>query len=188
MFGNVKPGHVIQSIDAWSIYQVPLNMHAEHLDELVVRHLQMNNFAQPDMRAWNAFLEKLKKPKSEVDIALVGKYVELQDAYKSILESFVHAGAANECKVNVHTVHSEHLNDDNAAELLGRADGILVAPDSASAASKARSRRPNTPGSTTCPSSEYAWACRCAWSSSQDTCSAGTTPARLRSRPRPNIP
>ena len=128
MFGNVKPGHVIQSIEAWSIYQVPLNMHEEHLDELVVRHLQIDNFAQPDMRAWNAFLEKLKKPKSEVDIALVGKYVELQDAYKSILESFVHAGAANECKVNVHTVHSEHLNDDNAAELLGRADGILVAP------------------------------------------------------------
>ena len=128
MFGNVKPGHVIQSIDAWSIYQVPLNMHEEHLDELVVRHLQIDNFAQPDMRAWNAFLEKLKKPKSEVDIALVGKYVELQDAYKSILESFVHAGAANECKVNVHTVHSEHLNDDNAEELLGRADGILVAP------------------------------------------------------------
>ena len=128
MFGNVKPGHVIQSIDAWSIYQVPLNMHEEHLDELVVRHLQIDNFAQPDMRAWNAFLEKLKKPKSEVDIALVGKYVELQDAYKSILESFVHAGAANECKVNVHTVHSEHLNDDNAEELLGHADGILVAP------------------------------------------------------------
>ena len=128
MFGNVKPGHVIQSIDAWSIYQVPLNMHEEHLDELVVRHLQIDNFAQPDMRAWNEFLEKLKNPKTEVDIALVGKYVELQDAYKSILESFVHAGAANECKVNVHTVHSEHLNDDNAAEILGKADGILVAP------------------------------------------------------------
>ena len=121
-------GHVIQSIDAWSIYQVPLNMHEEHLDELVVRHLQIDNFTQPDMRAWNAFLEKLKNPKTEVDIALVGKYVELQDAYKSILESFVHAGAANECKVNVHTVHSEHLNDDNAAEILGKADGILVAP------------------------------------------------------------
>lgn len=128
MFGNVKPGHVIQSIDAWSIYQVPLNMHEEHLDELVVRHLQIDNFAQPDMKAWNGFLKKLQNPKSEVDIALVGKYVELQDAYKSILESFVHAGAANECKVNVHTVHSEHINDENAAELLAKADGILVAP------------------------------------------------------------
>ena len=128
LFCNVKPGHVIQSIDAWSIYQVPLNMHEEHLDELVVRHLQVDNFAQPDMKEWNEFLAKLRHPKSEVDIALVGKYVELQDAYKSILEAFVHAGAANECKVRVHTVHSEHLNEDNAHEVLSRMDGILVAP------------------------------------------------------------
>ena len=128
LFCNAKPGHVIQSIDAWSIYQVPLNMHEEHLDELVVRHLQVDNFAQPDMKEWNEFLSKLRHPKSEVDIALVGKYVELQDAYKSILEAFVHAGAANECKVRVHTVHSEHLNEDNAHEVLSRMDGILVAP------------------------------------------------------------
>ena len=127
-FCNVKPGHVIQSIDAWSIYQVPLNMHEEHLDELVVRHLQIENFAQPDLSDWNAFLSRLKHPKSEVDIALVGKYVELQDAYKSILESFVHAGAANECKVKVHTVHSEHIDESNAEEILGKMDGILVAP------------------------------------------------------------
>ena len=128
LFCNVKPGHVIQSIDAWSIYQVPLNMHEEHLDELVVRHLQVENFAQPDMTAWNAFLTRLKNPKSEIDVALVGKYVELQDAYKSILESFIHAGAANECKVRVHTVHSEHLDESNAEEVLGKMDGILVAP------------------------------------------------------------
>ncbi len=128
LFCNVKPGHVIQSIDAWSIYQVPLNMHEEHLDELVVRHLQIENFAQPDLSDWSAFLSRLKHPKSEVDIALVGKYVELQDAYKSILESFVHAGAANECKVKVHTIHSEHIDENNAAELLSKMDGVLVAP------------------------------------------------------------
>jgi CTP synthase len=128
LFCNVKPGHVIQSIDAWSIYQVPLNMHEEHLDELVVRHLQIENFAQPDLSDWSAFLSRLKHPKSEVDIALVGKYVELQDAYKSILESFVHAGAANECKVKVHTIHSEHIDESNAAELLSKMDGVLVAP------------------------------------------------------------
>lgn len=128
LFCNVKPGHVIQSIDAWSIYQVPLNMHEEHLDELVVRHLQVENFAQPDMKEWSAFLSRLKNPKSEIDVALVGKYVELQDAYKSILESFVHAGAANECRVKVHTVHSEHLDENNAVEILGKMDGILVAP------------------------------------------------------------
>ena len=128
LFCNVKPGHVIQSIDAWSIYQVPLNMHEEHLDELVVRHLQVENFAQPDMKEWSAFLSRLKNPKSEIDVALVGKYVELQDAYKSILESFVHAGAVNECRVKVHTVHSEHLDENNAGEILGKMDGILVAP------------------------------------------------------------
>ena len=128
LFCNVKPGHVIQSIDAWSIYQVPLNMHEEHLDELVVRHLQVENFAQPDMKEWSAFLSRLKNLKSEIDVALVGKYVELQDAYKSILESFVHAGAANECRVKVHTVHSEHLDENNAGEILGKMDGILVAP------------------------------------------------------------
>lgn len=128
LFCNVKPGHVIESIDAWSIYQVPLNMHEEHLDELVVRHFRLDNFAQPDMKAWNDFLERLKNPKSSIDVALVGKYVELQDAYKSIQEAFVHAGAANECKVNVHTIHSEKLNDNNAEELLGQMDGILVAP------------------------------------------------------------
>ncbi len=128
LFCNVKPGHVIQSIDAWSIYQVPLNMHDEHLDELVVRHLQIENFTQPDLSDWSAFLSRLKHPKSEADIALVGKYVELQDAYKSILESFVHAGAANECKVKVHTVHSEHIDGSNAEAVLGKMDGILVAP------------------------------------------------------------
>lgn len=128
LFCNVKPGHVIQSIDAWSIYQVPLNMHEEHLDELVIRHLEVENFAQPEMDEWKAFLNRLKHPKTEVDIALVGKYVELQDAYKSILESFVHAGAANECKVNVHTIHSEYLNEGNVEEKLSKMDGILVAP------------------------------------------------------------
>ena len=127
-FCNVRPGHVIQSIDAWSIYQVPLNMEAEKLDEMVVKKLQIPCAPKPDLSRLKAFLARLRHPKQEVDIALVGKYVELQDAYKSILESFVHAGAANECKVHVHTVHAEHIHDDNAAQLLGRMDGILVAP------------------------------------------------------------
>ncbi len=128
LFCNVKPGHVIESIDAWSIYQVPLNMHEEHLDELVVRHLRIENFTQPDLANWRRFLGRLQSPKAVVDIALVGKYVELQDAYKSILESFIHAGAANECEVHVHTVHSEYLDEGNVQEKLGNMDGILVAP------------------------------------------------------------
>ena len=128
LFCNVKPGHVIQSIDAWSIYQVPLNMHEEHLDELAVRKLGIENFTQPDLGRWKEFLGRLKHPSCEVNITLVGKYVELQDAYKSILEAFVHAGAANDCKVHVKTVQSENVNEDNVAEMLAGADGILVAP------------------------------------------------------------
>ena len=128
LFCNVKPGHVIQSIDAWSIYQVPLNMHEEHLDELAVRKLQIENYNRPDLDEWRAFLERLKNPTSEVNVVLVGKYVELQDAYKSILEAFVHAGAAYRCKVHVLEIQSEKINDDNVARLLEGADGILVAP------------------------------------------------------------
>ena len=128
LFCNVKPGHVIQSIDAWSIYQVPLNMHEEHLDELVVRKLGIENFNQPELSGLKEFLERLKHPKSEVDVALVGKYVSLQDAYKSILEALVHAGAANSCKVHVHSVNSEDITADNVADKLKGMKGILVAP------------------------------------------------------------
>ena len=128
LFCNVRPGHVIQSIDAWSIYQVPLNMHEEHLDELAVRKLRIDNYTQPELGRWKTFLDRLKNPEQEVNITLVGKYVELQDAYKSIQEAFVHAGAANSCKVKVQTLQSELVTDKNAAELLAGADGVLVAP------------------------------------------------------------
>ncbi|MBQ9713570.1 MAG: CTP synthase [Bacteroidales bacterium] len=127
LFCNVKPGHVIESIDAPSIYQVPLNMEAEGLDDLVLEHFRME-CPRPDFTALNDFLDRLYNPEHEVDIALVGKYVELQDAYKSIQEAFVHAGAAFRCKVHVHTVHSEKVDSSNVGEVLGGMDGILVAP------------------------------------------------------------
>src|SRR5574344_2582407 len=128
LFCNVKPGHVIQSIDAPSIYQVPMNMEREGLDEMILNHFHIENLPEPNFTELQGFLDRLYHPKHQVDIALVGKYVELQDAYKSILESFVHAGAANECKVNVHTVQSEHLDSSNLEEKIGNMDGILVAP------------------------------------------------------------
>mgnify|MGYP000755585194 FL=1 len=128
LFCNVKPGHVIQSIDAQSIYQVPLNMEAEGLDEMILNHFHINDLPEPDFANLKVFLNKLYHPKHQVDIALVGKYVELQDAYKSILESFVHAGAANECRVNVHTVQSEYVDASNVEEKVGGMDAILVAP------------------------------------------------------------
>lgn len=128
LFCNVKPGHVIQSIDAPSIYQVPLNMEAEGLDEMILNHFHINDLQEPDFANLKVFLNKLYHPKHQVDIALVGKYVELQDAYKSILESFVHAGAANECRVNVHTIQSEYVDASNVEEKVGGMDAILVAP------------------------------------------------------------
>ena len=128
LFCNVKPGHVIQSIDAPSIYQVPLNMEAEELDEMILNHFHINDLPEPDFANLKVFLNKLYHPKHQVDIALVGKYVELQDAYKSILESFVHAGAANECRVNVHTIQSEYVDASNVEEKVGGMDAILVAP------------------------------------------------------------
>lgn len=128
LFCNVKPGHVIQSIDAPSIYQVPLNMEGEKLDEMILNHFHINDLPAPDFTNLKDFLDKLYHPKHQVDIALVGKYVELQDAYKSILESFVHAGAANECKVNVHTIQSEFVDASNVEEKIGGMDAVLVAP------------------------------------------------------------
>jgi len=128
LFCNVKPNAVIESIDAKSIYLVPMMMMEEKLDEIVINKLQLKAAQQPELTEWKKFLDKLQHPKADVDIALVGKYVELQDAYKSILEAFIHAGATNECKVRVHYVHSEHVTADNVAEKLGNMNGILVAP------------------------------------------------------------
>lgn len=129
LFCNVKLNAVIESIDAKSIYEVPLLMVKEKLDELVLTKFKLpalNN--APELTKWKSFLGRLFNPLDEVNVAMVGKYVELQDAYKSILESFIHAGAQNECKVNVHSIHSEHVSDTNVDEVLGKMDAILVAP------------------------------------------------------------
>jgi CTP synthase len=128
LFCNIKPHEVIESIDVKSIYQVPLAMVDEKLDEIIIRKLQLKAANEPDLREWTKFLDKLFNPKREVHVALVGKYVELQDAYKSIQESFIHGGTAHECRVHVHSVHSEHIASANVAEQLGGMNGILVAP------------------------------------------------------------
>ncbi|HET6255385.1 MAG TPA: CTP synthase [Puia sp.] len=128
LFCNVKPEAVIEAADAPTIYEVPLTMMREKLDLIVLRKLDIGNYHEPDMSRWKGFLDKLKYPKSKVTIGLIGKYIELQDAYKSILESFVHAGAMNECKVQVVNVHSEFITEENVAEKLGNLDGLVVAP------------------------------------------------------------
>ena len=128
LFCNVKAGNVIESLDASTIYEVPLLMLKEKLDLIVLKKLNIQNFKEPDLTKWNIFLDKLKHPKATVNIGLIGKYIELQDAYKSILESFIHAGAMNEVKVNVVNVHSENITAENAESQLSGLDGLLVAP------------------------------------------------------------
>ncbi len=131
LFCNVEIGSIIEARDAETIYDVPLLMLKENLDATVIRKLRLQDRRAPDLRAWKRFLGKLKNPTRDVKIALVGKYNELQDAYKSIYEAFIHAGAVNECKVNVVPIHSEQLEGRSAAQMsqvLGDYDGVLVAP------------------------------------------------------------
>lgn len=128
LFCNVKREAIIQSIDVDTIYDVPLKMLDEGLDKVVLQKLQLQPKKVVDLKPWNAFLKRLKNPKNSIKIGLVGKYVELQDSYKSILESLIHAGAENETEVEVVSLHSEHLETGNMQESLKFLDGMIVAP------------------------------------------------------------
>ncbi len=128
LFCNVQKEDVIESIDADTIYDVPNLMFNEGLDTVVLKKLNLSADTKPLLNAWNHFLEKHKNPKHTVEIGLIGKYVELHDAYKSISESFIHAGAANEVKVKVRWIHSEELSKNNVPEKLKGLHGVLVAP------------------------------------------------------------
>ncbi len=127
-FCNIDQEAVIESIDAESIYDVPLLMQKENLDDIALSKLNMQDETTPDLGKWKEFLGKLKNPTSEVTIGLIGKYIELQDAYKSIYESFVHAGAVNETKVKVVKIHSESINPENYETVLKGLNGVLIAP------------------------------------------------------------
>jgi CTP synthase len=128
LFCNVKQEAVIEAADASTIYEVPMAMLKEKLDLIVLKKLNITNYQDADLARWVEFLDKLKRPRHKVTIGLIGKYLELQDAYKSILESFIHAGAVNDCKVQVLNVHSEFITEENVAEKLSELDGLLVAP------------------------------------------------------------
>jgi CTP synthase len=128
LFCNVEQEAVIQSIDAETIYDVPILMYEEGLDQVVMKRLGIEDEKEPDLNHWNNFLKRHKNPKSTVTIGLIGKYVELQDSYKSILESFVHAGAANEVEVKVVPIHSSLLEEKDMQEKIANLDGVLVAP------------------------------------------------------------
>jgi CTP synthase len=128
LFCNVRPEAVIEARDADTIYGVPIEMMLEKLDVISLKLLELPLGNEPELGKWKEFLTKLRYPKTKVTVGLIGKYVELQDAYKSILESLIHAGAVNECKVEVRNIHSEYLTAENAGEKLQNLDAILVAP------------------------------------------------------------
>ena len=127
-FCNVKLEAVIENVNAPTIYDVPFLVSKENLDKVTLKYLSLSERNEPDFSIWKKFVSKLKNPSDEVDIGLVGKYVELRDAYLSISESLIIAGAENELKVNIKWIHSEDITQENADRILGRLDGILVAP------------------------------------------------------------
>ena len=127
LFCNVREDAVIQSIDVGTIYDVPIKMLQEGLDKVVLNKLKLKSKPHK-LDEWNSFLKKYKNPKGKVRIGLVGKYVELQDSYKSILEASIHAGAVNEVEVQILSIHSEFLNQTNTEEKLKSLDGLIVAP------------------------------------------------------------
>jgi CTP synthase len=128
LFCNVEEKAVIESVDVSTIYEVPLKMLEEQLDQTVLRKLELPISTEPPLAEWREFLKRLKNPKHTIRVGLVGKYVELPDAYKSISESFIHSGAMNECKVDVEYIHSEDITAENVYEKLKGLKGILVAP------------------------------------------------------------
>jgi CTP synthase len=128
LFCNVKVDAVIEAADASTIYEVPIAMLREKLDLIVLKKLNITSYNEPELTKWKEFLDKVKHPENKVTIGLIGKYIELQDAYKSILESFIHAGAMNDCKVQVVNVHSEYIDEENVNDRLIGLDALLVAP------------------------------------------------------------
>ncbi len=128
LFCNITPKSVIQAINVSTIYEVPLYMQKEELDKEVLGKLDLPLKQDPELKRWTDFLKRHQNPKFEVNIGLIGKYIELKDSYKSIAESFIHSGAQNECKINLKWIHSESITADNVSEKLNDLQGILVAP------------------------------------------------------------
>lgn len=160
LFCNVEQSSVIEAMDAETIYDVPVLMQKERLDQRVLYMLDIYNDQDADMEAWKGFLDRYKNPVEHVKIGLVGKYVELKDAYKSIIEAFIHAGAANKCKVTIEWIHSESLQVDNSAEKFKGLDGVLVAPGFGERGIEGKIAAVRYVRETTFRSSVFVWECK----------------------------
>jgi CTP synthase len=148
LFCNVEENAVIESVDVSTIYEVPIKMLEQGLDRTVLRKMALPVETEPPLTEWREFLTKLKNPKHSIKVGLVGKYVELPDAYKSIAESFVHSGAMNECEIDVEYIHSEDITEKNVTDRLSGLNGILVAPGFGSRGIEGKILTANMPGRT----------------------------------------
>ncbi|MDR3273197.1 MAG: CTP synthase [Flavobacteriaceae bacterium] len=128
LFCNMDINHVIESLDLPTIYEVPIYLHKQNFDSLVLNELGLPSEKEPDLEKWNDFLSRYKQPKNQVEIALVGKYVSLQDSYKSIVEALIHAGANTETKVNIRWIYSGDVTPENVSDLLSGVKGVIIAP------------------------------------------------------------
>ncbi|WP_185869446.1 CTP synthase [Blattabacterium cuenoti] len=128
LFCNVKPIHVIESIDSKIIYEIPYLLHLQNFDKVVLNHLKLSTIISPNLKKWKIFIKKYKNPKYEVKIALVGKYVSLHDSYKSITEALIHAGTENKIYVNIKWIYSEMIKKENIKKYFKGISGILIAP------------------------------------------------------------
>jgi CTP synthase len=178
LFCNVEPEAVITAVDVESIYEVPLKFHEQGLDEQICKRLNIWTRA-PHLQNWEDLVYKLKNPTHELTIAMVGKYVDLKESYKSLNEALCHGGVANNAKVDIRFVDSEQV-EQKGVELLEGVDGILVPGGFGAGAWKARSRPCATPGKTRSPIWASATACTWRWWSSPATCWAGKRPTPRR--------
>jgi CTP synthase len=160
LFCNVAIEAVVQSINVPTIYEVPLKMLEEKLDITVLKKLGLPINDKIDLSLWNDFLFRLKNPTQTIEIGLIGKYVELHDAYKSIAEALVHAGAENRCMVNVNWIHSESINSNNYVQVLSQLNGIIVAPGFGHRGMKGKILAAKMPARTMYRIWVYVWECR----------------------------
>ena len=190
LFCNVPLHAVVEVRDVdHTIYELPLTLQDEKLDDTICRLLRLDT-PSAQMTEWRRFVQRVVAPRKNLKVAVVGKYIDLQDAYKSIYESLTHAGAANDCGIEIVRIDAEDLEGTEPAKTLGTVAGIIVPGDSVIVASKAKSRRANTPGKNGCPTSVYVSECRLPRSSSRAMSAdsrAPTAPSSKNTRPHPVI-
>jgi CTP synthase (UTP-ammonia lyase) len=172
LFCNVPPEAVIQALDEPTIYKVPLSLYEQKFDSLVLKYLSLESPREPDLADWQRVVDGFCAPSGEVEIVMVGKYINHKDAYLSVTEALYHAGIHHDVRVKIRSVEAEDIEEQGADAILSGACGIIVPAGSVPGGSRARSPPRGTPGRRKFPTSACAWACRWRWWSSPATSAA----------------